>query len=196
MPGSSDIIKFAALGVGGFFLYEYVIKPMMTVTPVTSGGGSGAPTNTGGTATGSGANTTSGQTNTPTTTTAPSKTDQVAGAMRAAGMDPGENWSADQWNYFYHQLFPAINIPSPESVGLAHDAIPMGKWWSAYANSGLAGFDGGTMGRGLGYVATYINPYNNPNRTPLGSNIWGNGSERFDVQFPNQARANRWGFYA
>src|SRR5215475_9341038 len=104
------LLTLGLVGVGAYFLYEYLIAPSLVAVQ---------PTPTPGTTPASGTQPTSVSTapsSTPATTTPPatiqaqSTAAQMQAKMLAAGDDPTANHSVSQWNYYYAQV---AGIPGP-----------------------------------------------------------------------------------
>jgi hypothetical protein len=201
MAQMDNMMKYALIAVGGYLLYEHwsSLTGMFSSQPQAVAGGTGQPVYTGPPSSG----TTSGQTQTPTQTTNTSggtsqqqatntnnsnststvppppptvntidKLIMIKAAMSAAGNNPDQNnYSPDQYNYYYNQMYGTA--PSPESIGLTHDTMPITTWWAHMQTGGFGG---------LGHIA-YRNPYRNPTGRPFGSNIAPLGSEKLHIKF-------------
>ncbi len=157
----SDLIKYGAIAIGGYFLYEWLSS---------SGYLGGATT---GVATSPQA---ANPTNSSSTTNAAATLALVAAAAKAAGTDPSSYQSTDVWNFFY-QGVRGVAGPAPEDLFPGVDRNTkhsISEWWGAMSGKGFSG---------LGMIAHFVNPYHNVSGNPFGDNIAPTGMETYIKRF-------------
>ncbi len=124
------ILKFGAIGVGGYFLYDWWKKRPATSTSSPAGSAGGPAT--------------------------PSAIDAIAARIMAAA--PGASYTADQWNVYLSQQLPVGKV-APDPAGYLgstprEQTLTFAQYWGAVApklRSDL-GMTGLGMFYGLGRV--------------------------------------------
>lgn len=171
---ANDFIKYAAIGVGGYFLLEYFgIVPSLfgSAVPVVSGG-SGQPVGTGGVVS-----------TTPQGADASANTSTTIANMKkllsAANIDIN-NYMAntDNWNVTYAAA-RGIPGPAPEDLFVGVDRnkkYTFAEYWAAMTGKGFSG---------MGMIAHHVNPYENPmgGNFRFADNIRPSGMEMYVKRF-------------
>lgn len=158
----NDLIKYGALAVGGFFLYNWLVDNKyigaMNLPGVPNSPQGADPTNA------------------TSKTNANATLALVAAAAAADKTDPSSYQSTDLWNYYYQgvrgvpgpppeDLFPGIDRNTKHSIS---------EWWTAMSAKGFSG---------MGNIAHWVNPYHNPSGNPFGDNIGPTGMETYIKRF-------------
>jgi hypothetical protein len=141
--GMKTILTLGLVGVGAYFLYEYLIAPNLvaavpTPTPGTTPASTGQPTTVS-----TAPSSTPATTGTPQPITAQSTPAQMQAKMLAAGDDPTTNHSVSQWNYYYAQVAgiagPDSAVVLPNSPDPVNQLIPFSTWWAGMQKAGFSG---------------------------------------------------------
>lgn len=150
-PDTGELMKVILFGVGAYFVWEYVIAPMMTTTTAVAPGtavATPAGTNVILTQPTSAPVTQPGTVGTGTATApapASALASQLTAAAQAAGLNPA-NVTADQWSYFYQNtlgratISPTIYMAMMGSIGATGPSvISANQFVSALSSQGLSG---------------------------------------------------------
>ena len=162
----SDLIKYGAMAVGGYFVLKYfgvdLLNTGVTVNP---------PVITSTQAVGVQAVTASPQVAASQVTTL----QKLQEAIVVSGGDPASYQSTDWWNYYYSHT-RGIPGPAPEDLfpGVDRNKLySMSEWWSAMSSKGFSG---------LGVIANHVNPYwDRPTNMRVGQNLNANGMEKYII---------------
>ncbi len=122
---TEDLIKYALIAVGGYLVWQYVVAPMMATTtgaalppPAPIPGNTITPPNTStssGSSAGSGAGSGSGS-NGGSTQQLPGWAQAIQSQLTSAA-NGANSLTADQWNYYFHQI-TGFSVPANNMSGL------------------------------------------------------------------------------
>lgn len=173
---TKDIIKYAAIAVGAYLVYTYVIAPMMNATPAVAA----APPTPPGTPVANPTGTTppappqavcpSGTTGTPPNCIAIAAPPVVAkvgkypytdkssyqqalvnAAVDAAGGDPSITHTADEWNWYMVNSIGVNFAPAPDGAmapGQRFTPITAAVYYDALRHQGMLDYPSGLSGMG------------------------------------------------
>jgi hypothetical protein len=135
----NNVIKYAALGLGGYFLLQKLLptlQPASSTAPATTGGGS-----TSGNQETKSTETKSTVKPAPPPTTTDLQLKQAAAAEQWAHLAKGKQLNFHQWNWYRREYAPALATPSPEDVGMGDGTklITAEEYHAALKAGGLAG---------------------------------------------------------
>jgi hypothetical protein len=158
----SDLIKYGAIGVGGYFLLRYFGidllagfgTPAAAVVPVSTPQANDAAIQA---------------------ATAANVKGQVYAASGVSGASTLQ--SVDFWNYYYQKV-RGIAGPAPEDLFPGVDrnkTYTIDEWWVAMTGKGFSG---------MGMIAHHVNPYWNPagGGVGFGRGLTVNGMEKYITQ--------------
>ena len=161
----SDLIKYAAIGIGGYFLYEWLVTNGIlgtaVATPVITTSAAVNP---------------SAVVN-PSTAIAGNTLSKLTAILLASNANlPGSYQNVDTWNFYYRSV-RGVAGPAPETLFPGVDRNKMyslAEYWSAMTGAGFSG---------LGVIANHVNPYwDRPSNMRAGQNMNPNGMERYIIQ--------------
>jgi hypothetical protein len=152
--------KVIGIGIalfGGYFLLKAMGVIPDSLPTVATGGTSTTP-----------------QASTPTSMASQQLVAAILAKVQASNVNPNEYHTVDVWNTFYVAV-KGTPGPAPEDLFPGKDrntTYTFGQYGAQLVQQGLSG---------LGVIAHWINPYNNVQGTPMGSNLVPTGFEKFIV---------------
>jgi hypothetical protein len=164
----NDLIKYGAIGIGGYFVLKYVFGiDLLTSfeTPAVSTATASTP---------QAADPTNAAKAAGTATTL----ELLKQAMVADKQDPTVLHSVDVWNYYYNKV-RGVAGPAPEELFPGVDRnknYTLNEWWTAMSGAGFSG---------MGMIAHFVNPYWNPagGGVGFGRGLTVNGMEKYIKTF-------------
>ncbi len=130
----NNIVKYGAIAVGGYLLYNYLTNGSMNFPNILPTGNNGQTSSV------------SGSSPNPVNNTAATASlrDRMQAALNAAGLG-SQALTIDQYNYFYNQL-TGKTVPAPEDWGFSGETRLTKIWLDNYlaiaAREGLTGLAG------------------------------------------------------
>jgi hypothetical protein len=162
----SDLVKYGAIGIGGYFLLKYFGIDLLAgfTTPAVSTAGTASTPQA------------ADPTNAATAAASATTLAMLQAAMRADKQDPTGLYATDTWNYYYLKV-RGLAGPAPEDMFVGVDRskkYTLNEWWNGMTRMGFSG---------MGLIAHRVNPYWNPagGGVGFGAGLTVNGMEKYII---------------
>ena len=158
----NDLVKYGAIGIGGYYLLKYFGIDLLNLPASVATGTASTP-----------------QANDPNAVkdaTAAATLNGMKALMTTNKFNYSGMTSVDTWNYYYKAV-RGVDGPGPEDLFPGVDRnknYSLNEWWTAMNKAGFSG---------MGTIAHHVNPYWNPagGGMGFGAGLTVNGMEKYII---------------